>query len=113
MGHHTQSPPPSESERIAAAAGRRYAPAWLRQAVLERDGFRCRYCGCPVTNETANIDHVKPWPFSLTLLENLRTSCRPCNHAKGSYQGRKHPNPGRGWYRYGRRLQEKHARAAR
>ena len=40
MGHHTQSPPPSESERIAAAAGRRYAPAWLRQAVLERDGFR-------------------------------------------------------------------------
>ena len=68
----------------ALSAGRRFAPYWLRKIVLERDGFRCRYCHRPVTNDNANIDHIIPWPFGLTVLDNLAACCRPCNQAKGS-----------------------------
>jgi len=32
----------------------------LKQAVLERDGYQCRNCGCLVVSETSHIDHIKP-----------------------------------------------------
>ena len=63
----------------------RYAPHQVRMAALERDGFKCRYCGASVTNETANMDHVIPWKKggkSVTL--NLVTACRGCNKEKGN-----------------------------
>ena len=66
-----------------AAAGRRFAPAWLRLAVLKRDRYRCRYCGIAVTDKTANMYHVTPWPFGMTEYGNLRTACRECNRKKG------------------------------
>ncbi len=69
--------------RAGAAAGRRYAPGWLRLAVLKRDGYKCRYCRVEVTDGTANIDHRIPWPQGLTERRNLVTSCRECNREKG------------------------------
>ena len=41
----------------------RYATHEQRFAILERDGYTCRYCGKKVTNNTANIDHIDPWRF--------------------------------------------------
>jgi len=76
-------PPPRLSPREVAALGRRYAPRWLREKVLSRDCFRCRYCRRSVTNENANVDHLKPWPWGMTEMGNLVASCRPCNQAKG------------------------------
>ena len=66
-----------------AAAGRRYAPYRLREEILRRDGYRCRYCRVKVTNETANIDHVVAWPEGMTVKLNLVTSCSACNLEKG------------------------------
>ena len=65
-------------------AGNRYPDKALRTQILERDHYRCRYCGVQVTNEIANIDHVVAWPWGLTVTRNLVTACRPCNQAKGS-----------------------------
>ncbi|MFQ5878770.1 MAG: HNH endonuclease [Dehalococcoidia bacterium] len=70
--------------RAVNALGQRYAPHWLRMEVLERDSYRCCFCGVAVTNHTANIHHLTPWPWGMTELKNLRTACHDCNRAKGS-----------------------------
>ena len=59
--------------------------AWrLRAQVLERDGYRCRYCGDPeYPREWLVADHVVPAPGGETSLDNLVTACRPCNKSKG------------------------------
>lgn len=53
----------------------------VREFVLERDGYACRYCG----NKTPpfHLDHV--YPFSKggeTSYRNLVTACERCNHSK-------------------------------
>jgi HNH endonuclease len=51
--------------------------------ILVRDGYRCRYCG--ETEVTLEIDHVIPVVFGgSSTLDNLVTSCSPCNRRKGS-----------------------------
>lgn len=53
----------------------------LRQAVFERDGFACVYCGCL---DDLACDHVVPRSRGgLNDMENLVTACRPCNSSKG------------------------------
>lgn len=62
---------------------KRYAPERIRHKVLDRDGYRCRYCGVEVTDKTANIDHVVPYHLGgVTTPENLVTACQDCNKAK-------------------------------
>ena len=63
----------------------RYAPHRTRMYVLKRDKYKCRYCGVPVTNETANMDHVIPWKLGgKSVARNLVTACRDCNRRKGN-----------------------------
>ena len=63
----------------------RYAPKEIRALVLDRDGYRCRYCSRQVSNKTANMDHVIPWgKGGRTEAWNLVTACRPCNKKKGN-----------------------------
>jgi hypothetical protein len=68
-------------EAVSAGAARtaRYR---LRQAVLERDAWTCRYCG--------RDDYERDWliaehidPTGPSTLENLATACRSCNKLKG------------------------------
>lgn len=68
-------------------------PDALRQVVLERDEWRCRYCGRRVILHwhdappplAATMDHVIPRAAGgRTCPENLVTACRTCNEAKGS-----------------------------
>ena len=62
---------------------RRYASGDWRNLILERDGFRCQYCGRGVTWETSQVDHVFPVHYKgLTLIQNLVTACTPCNQRK-------------------------------
>lgn len=53
----------------------------VRNAVFERDGFKCKICGL---DENLSIDHI----LSVRLggnneLDNLQTLCLPCNVKKG------------------------------
>ena len=53
-----------------------------RDAIKERDGHRCVYCG---SNENLTIDHVRPRSMGGgTTADNCVTACRTCNQAKGS-----------------------------
>lgn len=60
-------------------------PAWLREHIYERDGYRCRYCH---TNEgPLQLDHVRPWSWGgRDTVENLVTACRSCNLSKGAQE---------------------------
>lgn len=54
-----------------------------RKAILNRDGWRCRYCGCDLTPGFAHIDHVVPLSRGGTNDDsNLCSACPPCNLSK-------------------------------
>ena len=49
----------------------------LREAVLERDGFKCVRCG---SDDHLQADHILPQSLGGPhIIENLRTLCRKCN----------------------------------
>jgi len=62
-----------------------YAWGTLRFAVLERDGFRCRYCGRGhKENVVLHVDHFHPRvQGGSDDLDNLLTACSECNLSKG------------------------------
>lgn len=59
----------------------------LRFRVLERDKFKCCYCGASPAkdgNVVLHVDHIVPWAKGgETVIDNLRTSCSTCNLGKG------------------------------
>jgi 5-methylcytosine-specific restriction endonuclease McrA len=62
-------------------------PAQLRFSILQRDGFRCRYCGrtCSTPGVVLHVDHVVPLAAGgATKEDNLRTACEECNLGKAS-----------------------------
>lgn len=62
--------------------GGRRAQALTRQ-VLERDAYRCVWCGGVATT----ADHLTARMFGgADDLGNLAASCRPCNSRRGAYQ---------------------------
>ena len=61
-------------------SGYRLNPA-LRRQVLERDGYRCQYCGSDIHLE---IDHLTPRARGgKDTMRNLVAACYDCNRAKG------------------------------
>ena len=61
----------------------RYAFGSLRQRVLTRDNYRCRYCNTELTDTSARLDHVVPWHLGgPTNIGNLVACCDFCNKAK-------------------------------
>lgn len=60
-----------------------YEDPTLRAELIERDGWRCRYCGETVTPSTATLDHVIPRTLGgPNTAENLATACLTCNSIK-------------------------------
>ena len=54
-----------------------------RFAILERDGFRCVYCGRGASECALQVDHVHPVALGGTDdAENLVTACWDCNSGK-------------------------------
>lgn len=54
----------------------------LRMAILERDGFRCKGCGC---NGRLEVDHIKPVrtdPDLSFVPDNLQALCPACHTRK-------------------------------
>jgi hypothetical protein len=55
----------------------------LRQKVLERDNFKCKYCGKKLDSAIADIDHVIPLKKGGTNdISNLVAACPLCNIRK-------------------------------
>ena len=62
-------------------------PAQLRFSVLQRDGFRCRYCGRTSREPgvVLHVDHVVPLAAGgATTEDNLLTACEECNLGKAT-----------------------------
>lgn len=56
-----------------------------RFSVLERDKFRCAYCGKKAAKTELHVDHIHPHSKGGNdTLENLTTACRLCNAGKNS-----------------------------
>lgn len=59
-----------------------------KRSLIERDGLRCRYCGCPLQYLTATIDHWIPESRGGSDdLSNLVLACKPCNEWKDDLTG--------------------------
>jgi hypothetical protein len=55
----------------------------MRAVVLERDGYRCRYCGS--TRMPLEGDHIIPLSRGGTnSFANINTACATCNRKKGT-----------------------------
>lgn len=57
----------------------------LREQVLQRDLWRCRYCGTQIGMgaRQIHVDHIIPYAQDgLTVIDNLATACARCNHKK-------------------------------
>lgn len=65
----------------------RHVPLKIRLKVLQRDNFKCVFCGkSPVTHQgcVLHVDHIIPFAKSgTTELDNLQTLCEKCNWGKG------------------------------
>lgn len=62
--------------------------AWItperRQAIYERDNFKCLYCDDLVEFKNRTIDHIKPQTSGgKHNSDNLGLCCRSCNSIKG------------------------------
>ena len=68
------------------SVGSRTVPEGLRFKVLRRDSFKCQYCGASAQQGAKlQVDHIVPWSQGgRSVMENLRTSCGPCNRGKGA-----------------------------
>jgi RNA-directed DNA polymerase len=59
----------------------------VKYRTLQRDGYRCRACGKPVTGQTSQMDHLDPVKrFASYALassdDNLQTLCLDCHREK-------------------------------
>ena len=67
----------------APPQGRQKMRPSLRFAVLRRDQFTCRYCGCQAPNVQLEVDHLLPVSQGGDdAIGNLVTACWDCNRGK-------------------------------
>jgi 5-methylcytosine-specific restriction endonuclease McrA len=80
---HRRAHARQKERRRPTPAQRGYNASWrrLRVEVLERDGWRCAYCGRPAEA----VDHVVPASRGGDFYDpdNLVAACRSCNSRKG------------------------------
>ena len=85
-----------EYARHSKAVTRTKRWAVLRQAILERDGWKCRCCG---ERRRLEVDHVKPVRTHPELSfnpANLQALCGPCHTRKTRLEcGHKEKSPAR------------------
>jgi len=77
----------SESKSNYNRENSRNIPLSIRLKVLNRDNFRCVFCGkSPATDigTHLHLDHVKPFSKGgKSTIDNLQTLCEECNLGKG------------------------------
>jgi len=80
----------NKSTIVYTSENSRTIPLGLRLKVLNRDNFRCRFCGrSPATNigVILHIDHITPFSKGgKNILENLQVLCEDCNLGKSDQE---------------------------
>lgn len=67
------------------AVTRRALKPSLRFMIMDRDGFRCVYCGCSGSDSALHVDHVTPVSKGGSDdPANLVTACEECNIGKSA-----------------------------
>jgi 5-methylcytosine-specific restriction endonuclease McrA len=67
------------------ASERRIFTTLQRIEVYERDNGICQICGCSVTFEYYECDHIRPWSKGgQTTVQNAQCTCRTCNRSKSA-----------------------------
>jgi 5-methylcytosine-specific restriction endonuclease McrA len=68
-------------------------PGWadIKKQARERDEWTCQVCKKPVTTETCEVDHIRPYsrfkrPVDANRLENLWTLCIDCHRERTELQ---------------------------
>lgn len=63
-----------------------------KRNVFLRDEYTCQYCGVPVSEQAATLDHVHPVSRGgKTTWENSTTACKSCNYKKAAHIGKMKP----------------------
>lgn len=66
-------------------AGRKPIPKRIRFEVFKRDSFTCQYCGAHPPGVILHVDHIVAVASGgENEIDNLITSCEPCNAGKGA-----------------------------
>lgn len=69
-------------EEVSSSKNKRSIIGKTRRLVMERDFYRCKFCG---THEALSIDHIVPRAAGGgDEIENLQTLCLSCNIKKGA-----------------------------
>jgi len=75
----------SPADPASTTRSRNRIPAGQRFRILERDGFRCRYCGHGPPEAKLHVDHVVALAHGgVDDDKNLVTACEECNLGKGA-----------------------------
>jgi 5-methylcytosine-specific restriction enzyme A len=65
----------------------RHIPASVRVSVLNRDKYKCVFCGRNSKRIELEVDHITPFSKGGNNdISNLQTLCFDCNRGKGSRQ---------------------------
>lgn len=57
-----------------------------RQQIYDMFNGHCAYCGCEITLQQMQADHIEPLELGgADELSNLYPSCRSCNHYKNTF----------------------------
>lgn len=74
----------AQTVAMSSKSSRDPIPAQLRFRVLQRDSFRCQYCGRSARDgATLHLDHVVPYAAGgETSEDNLLVACEQCNLGK-------------------------------
>ena len=68
-----------DGDALGIGRSSRVIPAWLRDQVLRRDGYRCTFPGCEA-RRFVDVHHIQHWAHGgPTQLHNLGTAC-PGHH---------------------------------
>ena len=58
----------------------------IRQAVYDKCGGRCAYCGREIAYKDMQVDHIHPqYLGGSDEMGNLNPACRMCNRRKGTF----------------------------
>ena len=73
------------SKKILSTPKRKNLTKKVRFEVFKRDGFKCQYCGASPLENLLQVDHIIAVKNGGdNCIDNLITSCQPCNIGKGA-----------------------------